>query len=60
VRSVPTLPDPSPSPQDISITREIIKTGKLIGVDVLDHLVVGQGRFVSLKRAGLGFPSDSS
>jgi DNA repair protein RadC len=50
----------SPSPPDIKLTREIIKTGKLIGVDVLDHLVVGQGRFVSLKRAGLGFPSDSS
>lgn len=44
-----------PSPQDISITKEIIKAGKLIGVSVLDHIVVGQGRFVSLKRRGLEF-----
>ncbi len=47
--------DPSPSPEDVSITREIVSAGKLLGIDVLDHLVIGRGRFVSLKERGLGF-----
>ena len=47
--------DPSPSPDDIAITREIIKAGKLLDIQVLDHLVIGQDRFISLNRRGLGF-----
>ena len=48
--------DPTPSPEDVSITRTLIEAGKMMAVDVLDHLVIGSGnRFVSLKEAGLAF-----
>jgi DNA repair protein RadC len=47
--------DPSPSPEDVAVTREIVRAGKLLDIDVLDHLVIGRGRFVSLKERGLGF-----
>ncbi|MCS7009943.1 MAG: DNA repair protein RadC [Anaerolineales bacterium] len=45
--------DPTPSPEDIAITRAIIQAGKLLGIEVLDHLIVGQGRWISLKERGL-------
>lgn len=47
--------DPTPSPEDVAVTREIVKAGKLLDVDVLDHLVIGNPGFVSLKERGLGF-----
>ncbi len=47
--------DPTPSPEDVLVTREIIAAGKLLDIDVLDHLVIGQGRFVSMRERGLGF-----
>jgi DNA repair protein RadC len=47
--------DPTPSPDDIAVTRAIVQAGKLLDVDVLDHLVIGGGRYVSLKERGLGF-----
>ena len=47
--------DPSPSPEDIALTRAIVQAGRLLDVEVLDHLVIGQGRYVSLKERGLGF-----
>ena len=47
--------DPSPSPEDVSVTRQIIEAGKLLDIDVLDHLVIGLQRFVSLKERGLAF-----
>ena len=47
--------DPSPSPEDIAITRQIFQAGKLLDVDVLDHIIIGHNRFVSLKQRGLGF-----
>lgn len=47
--------DPSPSPEDIQITRKLVEAGKLMDVEVLDHIVIGQQRFVSLKERGLGF-----
>lgn len=47
--------DPTPSPDDVAVTRAILQAGKLLDVDVLDHLVIGQGRWVSLKERGLGF-----
>ena len=40
---------------DVVITRAIVEAGKLLDIQVLDHLVIGQGRFVSLKERGLGF-----
>jgi len=49
--------DPTPSPDDIAITRAIIQAGKLLDIEVLDHLIVGRGRFISLKERGLGFGS---
>ena len=47
--------DPTPSPDDVVVTRAIVQAGKLLDVEVLDHLVIGQGRWVSLKERGLGF-----
>ena len=47
--------DPSPSPDDIAITKAIIEAGKLLDIQVLDHLIIGQGRFISLNRRGVGF-----
>lgn len=47
--------EPSPSPEDAAVTREIVKAGQLLDIDVLDHLVIGDQRFVSLKERGLGF-----
>lgn len=47
--------DPTPSPDDVAVTRAIVQAGKLLDVDVLDHIVIGQGRWVSLKEKGLGF-----
>jgi DNA repair protein RadC len=47
--------DPSPSPEDICVTRSIQNTGKLMDIMLLDHLIIGGGRFVSLKERRLGF-----
>lgn len=47
--------DPTPSPDDVKLTQEIAKAGELLGVEVLDHLVIGSQRYVSLKERGLGF-----
>jgi len=48
--------DPTPSPEDIAVTQEIVKASKLLDIDCLDHLVIGEaGKFVSLKERGLGF-----
>ena len=47
--------DPSPSPEDVALTKEIVQAGKLVDIEVLDHVVVGRQRFVSLKERGLGF-----
>lgn len=47
--------DPTPSPDDVAVTRAIVQAGKMLDIDVLDHLVIGQGKWVSLKEKGLGF-----
>ncbi len=48
--------DPTPSPDDVAVTRAIVQAGKLLDIDVMDHLIVGGGaRWVSLKERGLGF-----
>lgn len=47
--------DPTPSPDDVAVTRAIVQSGKLLDVDVLDHIVVCADRHVSLKERGLGF-----
>ena len=52
---VPTLRQADPSPEDIAVTKKIVKAGKLLDIEVLDHLIIGHGRFVSLKERGMGF-----
>lgn len=47
--------DPSPSPEDINVTRQIVSAGKLLDIQLLDHIVIGYQRYVSLKERGLGF-----
>ncbi|MBU0495757.1 MAG: DNA repair protein RadC [Chloroflexi bacterium] len=47
--------DPSPSPEDVAVTRDLVKAGEILGIDVLDHVVIGEGRYVSMKERGLGF-----
>ena len=47
--------DPTPSPEDVALTRAIVQAGKLLDVEVLDHLVIAGGRHVSLKEKGFGF-----
>jgi DNA repair protein RadC len=46
--------DPTPSPDDVAVTRQLIQAGKLLDINVLDHLVIGYNRFVSLKERGHG------
>ncbi len=47
--------DPTPSPEDIAVTRAIVQAGKLLDIEVLDHLVIGRNRYVSLRARGMGF-----
>ena len=49
--------DPTPSPDDVAVTRQIFQAGKLLDIEFLDHLIIGAGRYVSLKDRGLGFGS---
>jgi DNA repair protein RadC len=50
--------DPTPSPDDVVVTRAIVQAGKLLDMDVLDHILIGQGgKFVSMKEKALGFES---
>ena len=47
--------DPSPSPEDVHVTRTIGKAASLLGLTLLDHLVIGKDSWVSLKERQLGF-----
>ena len=48
--------DPTPSPEDVAITKDLVQAGNLLSIDLLDHVVIGSGgRFVSLNQKGLGF-----
>ena len=47
--------DPTPSPDDVAVTRALVEAGKLLDIEILDHLFLADGRFVSLKERGLGF-----
>ncbi|HLS36590.1 MAG TPA: DNA repair protein RadC [Bacillota bacterium] len=44
--------DPTPSKEDILVTKRLVESGKMMGIDVLDHLIIGNRRFVSLKEKG--------
>ncbi|BFH61168.1 MULTISPECIES: RadC family protein [Paenibacillus] len=45
--------DPTPSHEDISMTLRLKEAGEIVGIEVLDHLIIGDGEFVSLKEQGL-------
>ncbi|MGG4143874.1 DNA repair protein RadC [Paenibacillus algorifonticola] len=45
--------NPDPSPEDVEITKRLVDSGNIIGIDMLDHIVVGNYNFVSLKERGL-------
>jgi DNA repair protein RadC len=49
--------DPTPSPEDVHVTEMLVEAGRLLDIEVLDHLIIGRNRFVSLKERGLGFKS---
>jgi DNA repair protein RadC len=51
--------DPSPSPEDVHVTRQIVSAGKLLDIDCLDHIIIGRQRYVSLKERGLGFETSN-
>jgi DNA repair protein RadC len=48
--------DPAPSPEDVRVTERMREAFELLDIECLDHIVIGQGRFVSLKERRLGFP----
>jgi len=45
--------DPTPSKEDIDVTNRLIEAGKIMGIEVLDHIVIGEGTYCSLKARGL-------
>ena len=45
--------DPTPSPEDLKVTRDLTAAGKLLDIELLDHIVISGSRFVSLKEKGL-------
>lgn len=47
--------DPAPSQDDIAVTRDLVEAGNLLAIELLDHLVIGGGRWVSMKQQRLGF-----
>jgi DNA repair protein RadC len=47
--------DPTPSPEDVAITRKIKDAGTLLDIELLDHIVLGNPDWVSLRERGLGF-----
>lgn len=47
--------DPSPSSADVNMTRDAVTAGNMLEIPVIDHVIIGRGKHVSLKRLGLGF-----
>ncbi len=47
--------DPTPSPEDVALTKTLFETGKMLDIQLLDHLVIGGNSFISLKERHLGF-----
>ena len=41
--------------EDVLVTHQIVAAGKLLDIDTLDHLVIGHGRYISMRQRGLGF-----
>jgi DNA repair protein RadC len=47
--------DPTPSAEDVSVTRRLVDAGAMLDIQVIDHVVIGAGAWVSLRERGLGF-----
>ncbi|MBN2045589.1 MAG: DNA repair protein RadC [Anaerolineales bacterium] len=47
--------DPTPSPEDVAITHRLVEAGKILEIEVLDHIIIGLDRHISMKERGLGF-----
>jgi DNA repair protein RadC len=47
--------DPTPSPEDVRLTQAVNEAASLVEIDVFDHIVLGDGRWISMKERGLGF-----
>jgi DNA repair protein RadC len=47
--------EPEPSPEDVQINRVVNHAGQLLGIELLDHLIIGNNRWVSMKERGVGF-----
>ncbi|MDO9573706.1 MAG: DNA repair protein RadC, partial [Candidatus Contubernalis sp.] len=45
--------DPTPSREDIEVTKRIVQAGEIIGISVLDHMIIGEGRYYSFREGGL-------
>lgn len=45
--------DPSPSREDIEVTKRLVECGRIIGIEILDHLIIGDNKYVSMKEKGL-------
>lgn len=45
--------NPEASQEDIKLSRRLIETGRLIGIEVIDHIIIGDGKYISMKREGL-------
>ncbi len=44
--------DPTPSREDLEITKKLVESGKMLGINVIDHVIIGDGRHFSMKEAG--------
>ncbi|WP_058485499.1 RadC family protein [Defluviitalea phaphyphila] len=45
--------DPNPSKEDIQVTKRIVDGGELLGINILDHIIIGDGIYISLKEKGI-------
>lgn len=45
--------DPTPSQEDISLTKQLVEAGNLLTISVLDHVIIGDGKYVSFKEKGI-------
>jgi len=46
---------PEASPEDVEVTRQLVQAGALLQIEVLDHLIIGQGRWISMREQRLGW-----
>jgi DNA repair protein radc len=45
--------DPTPSQEDINVTRRVAEAGKIVGIELIDHVIIGDGRYISLKEKNI-------